>query len=406
MGLSGLENTTNELFGLAKRIYDNQIFDQEQRLTITYDALPSQTWDMRGAGWFGDAHLERSGSYKFINSSETLPQDTSEVNRQFIINTAEHVSTVSFTKDFLIRLVKGNAAFGDFTYKVEDLMRTSKKNLNQSCYIGPRMIRTTLTVNAVATTTLTVANAQYLHVGMFIDVYDAAATVLLANNVRIVSINGLTVVVSGAVTAVAGSTIFNHEENLATTTGKGFNSLPFQCDDGTDFNSVFEQLDRATFNAWRGNRIDAGGAPLTNDLLQRGQNTLYEVGGVEYMTDDYINFCHTDSIRRYVAIVLPQKRYINASKYDAGYEKPNALEWNGKEIMPDPDCGRRDWIMYNRRYGGKKELQPLEMESQFGGSTMKWKQGYVQGTVITYYSGNIGTSKCNANLIFRNLALL
>ncbi len=405
MGMAGLENTTSELFGLAKRIYGNEIIDQEQRHTITYDELTEMTWDMRGAGWFGDAHLERSGSYKFLNSQEALPQDTSEVNRQFIINTVEHAGDVSFTKDFLIRLIKGNASFGDFTYKVEDLMRTSKKNLNQACYIGPRMVRTTLTANTT-TTVLVVGTTQYLHVGMFIDIYDSTFTTLIKNNARVVSISGLSVTIDSAVTAVAGSSIFNHEENLSTTTGKGFNSLPFQCDDGTDFPTLFESLDRATYNAWRGNRIDAAGAPLTNDLLQRGQNTLYEVGGCDYMTEDYVNFCHLDSIRRYVAIVLPQKRYVNASKYDAGYEKPNALEWNGKTIIPDPDCGKRDWIMYNKRYGGKKELQPLEMESQFGGSTMKWKQGYLQGTVITYYSGNLGTNKSNANLIFRNLAIL
>lgn len=409
MGVAGAESVVNEIFGYAKRIYDNQIFDQEQRLTITYDELPSQSWNLRGAGWYGDAHLERSSSYKFQNSSETLPQDTSEVNRQFTITTVEHSATATFTKDFLTRLVGGNASFKDFTAKIEDLRLTARKNLNQSCYIGPRQIRTTLSANAaIGATTLSFVSAQYVHVGMFIDIYDSTGTVLLVNNNRINAITGTTITIATplAVNLLAGATIFLHEENLGTTTGKGFNSIAFQCDDGTDFPTLFENLDRATFGGWKGNRLDAANAPLTNDLLQRAQNTIYENGGCDYMAEDYVNLCNLESIRRYVTIVLPQKRYVNASKYDAGYEKPNALEWNGRKILADPDCPKREWFMINKRYSGKQELVPMELEGQFGGSTMKWKQGYLMGTIISYYSGNLGTSKPNSGLVIKNLAVL
>src|SRR5574342_410255 len=157
----GIEQVANELGALAKRIYDTGVIDTEQRLTITYDELPTKNWNIRGDGWYGDAHLIRS-----------------------------------------------------YTYKFEDLIRTEKKNLNQSCYIGPTQIRTSITAIVVPTTTFTVASTQYLHVGMQIDFYDATGTVLQQSNVQITNINGLTNTVNPAVNApvAAGSLIFLHEE--------------------------------------------------------------------------------------------------------------------------------------------------------------------------------------------------
>lgn len=402
----GIEQVANELGALAKRIYDTGVIDTEQRLTITYDELPTKSWNIKGDGWYGDAHLIRSSSYKFANPAENLPQDTFEVNRQFLIRNKEEFGQIPFTKDFLTKLIGGVTSFEDYTYKVEDLIRTEKKNLNQSCYIGPTMQRTTLTSSPAAVTSFTVASTQYLHVGMQIDIYDAAGAVLVQSNVQITGITGLTLSVTPAVTASSGDTIYLHEENVAAGSGKGLTSLSFQCDDGTDFSPIFENLSRIDFPTWRGNRIDAAGAPLTNDLLQRMQNAIRENAGNDYMTEDYVNFVHLDTVRRYIQIILPQKRYIDASKYDSGMEKPNMLEWNGKGIVIDPDCTKRDWFMINRAHSGKMEIAPLAVESMLGGTTMKWRNGFMQGVVVTYFSGNLGNNKPNSCLVTRNLATL
>jgi len=399
----GIETAFGELGALSKQIYDTGVIDQEQRLTITYDELPTKNWNIRGNGWFGDAHLVRSSSFKFAAETAPLAQDTTETSQQFTITNVEEFGNVTFTKNFLTKLIGGVTSFEDYTYKIEDLQKSCKKNLNQSCYIGPRNIRATVAAGVVGSPTFTISSTQYIFNGMFVDFYNAAATTLVQNNVQITAINGNTISVTPNVTLSAGDTIFLHEENLATTTGLGFNSIPDQCDDGTDFPVVFEGISRTTFPGWRGNRIDALNQVLTNDLLQKGQNTIYEVGGNDYMTEDYVNFVHMNSVRRYISIILPQKRYIDASKYDSGMEKPNMLEWNGKPIVIDPDCGKNDWIMYNRTHGGKMEIAPLALESMFGGTSMKWKSGYMQGVSVMYYSGNLGTNKCNSNLIFRNL---
>lgn len=404
-----IEEVLNELTGLAKPIFDNGVIDQEQRLTITYDALPTKEWNIRGRGFIGDAHLKRSSSFKFANPAESLPIETIETDRQFRVTTREMFGNVTFTKDFLVRLTGGETSFADYIFKIEDLIRSEKKNLNQSCYIGPRMIRTSITVGAaLGATAFTVANVQYLFPGMHIDVYDAAGTVLVAANVEIQSINSVTGVLTTSplpAAVVATNTIFLHEENLgAGTVGKGFVSLPFQADDGTDFPVDFEDISRLTFSVWRGNRIDVAGAPLTNDILQRAQNTLYEQAGNDYMTEDYVNFVHPDSIRRYLAIILPQKRYIDAKKYDSGMEKPGMLEWNGRPIMVDPDCAKRDWFMINRAHSGKVELSPLGIEKDFNNSAMKWKAGFMQGISVTYFSGNLGNDKPNSTVVIKNLA--
>lgn len=404
-----IEEVLNELTGLAKPIFDNGVIDQEQRLTITYDAIPEKEWNIRGRGFYGDAHLKRSSSFKFANPAESLPIETVETNRQFRVVTREMFGDVTFTKDFLVRLTGGETSFADYIFKIEDLIRSQRKNMNQSCYIGPRMIRTAVTVGGVlGATSVTVANIQYLFAGMHVDFYNAAGTLLTAGNVEIESINSVTGVLTTSplpAAVNATDTVFLHEENLgAGTTGKGFVSLPFQADDGTDFPVDFEEISRVTFSAWRGNRIDVTGAPLTNDILQRGQNTLYEQAGNDYMTEDYVNFVHPNSVRRYIAIILPQKRYVNAQKYDSGMEKPGMLEWNGKPIFVDPDCSKADWYMVNRAHSGKKELYPIGIEKEFNNAAMKWKSGFMQGITVTYFSGNLGNDKPNSTVVIKNLA--
>lgn len=406
-----IEDVFNELTGLAKPILDNGVIDQEQRLTITYDELPTMPWNIRGKGFYGDAHLKRSSSFKFANPSESLPEETIEIDRQFRVTTREMFGDVTFTKDFLTRLTGGEASFADYMFKVEDLMRSEKKNLNQACYIGPRMIRTTATaIAAIGATSFPVANLQYLFAGMRIDIYDSTGTTLKNSNLEIDTFTAgtLTVVLNAATpltTATAvGDMIFLHQENVgAGTQGKGFVSIPFQADDGTDFPVDFEELSRVTFPAWRGNRLDAAGAPLTNDLLQQGQNLLYENAGNDYMTEDYINFVHPATVRRYLQIILPQKRYVNASNYDSGMEKPNMLEWNGRGIKIDPDCPKRNWYMVNKAHSGKVELYPLGVEKEFNGAAMKWKTGFMQGVTVTYFSGNTGNDKPNSTVGILNL---
>lgn len=403
---AGIEEVANELGALAKRIYDTGVLDQEQRLTPTYDALPTKSWNIKGDGWYGDAHLKRSSSYKFANPKEALPQDTYEVSKQFTIRNVEMQGTVTFTKDFLMKLVGGVTSFEDYTYKIEDLHRTMKKNLNQACYIGPTMVRTALTSSPAGATTATVGSVQYLHVGMFVDIYDTTGVTLVEDNVEITGISGLTLTFGRAITATATDNVYLHEENLSAGTGKGFASLPNQCDDGTAYSVTFEGLSRTTYPAWRGVYLSAGGAALTNDLLQKLQNSIREQGGNDYQTEDYVNFVHMDSVRRYISIILPQKRYIDASKYDAGVEKPieNALEWNGKGIVVDPDTPKASWLMINRAHSGKMEIAPLGVESMLGGTSMKWRSGYVQGVVVSYYSGALGNNKPNSCAILTTLA--
>ena len=401
----GIEEVANELGALAKRIYDTGVIDTEQRLTITYDELPVKNWNIKGDGWYGDAHLKRSSSYKFANPKENLPQDTVEQNKQFLIRNVEMFGLVPFTKDFLMKLVGGVTSFEDYTFKIEDLLRTQKKNLNQAVYIGPVMARCALTTAPAPSVNFDVDSTQYIHIGMFIDIYTAAGA-LQVSNVEITGIVGLTLTVSVAVTAGITDIVYLHEENVAAGTGKGLIGLPFQCDDGSFFATMFEGLDRALYPSWRGNVIDATNGPLTNDLLQKGQNEILTASGSDYMTEDYVNFVHPDSIRRYLQIVLPQKRYIDATKYDAGMSKPNMLEWNGKPIVIDPDCVKTSWFMYNRAHGGKMEIAPLAVDSMLGGTSMKWRSGYMQGVSVTYYSGNLGINKPNTCLEIVNLKAL
>ncbi len=405
MGL-GIEEVANEIGGLSKRIYDTGVLDQEQRLAKTYKSLPTKNWNLKGDGWYGDAHLIRSSSFKFKNPKEGIAQETTETSKQFNIASTEVEGNVTFTKDFMMKLVGGVTSFEDYTFKIEDLHRSMTKHLNQSCYIGPTNVHGVLSSSPAAATTATVVSTQYLWVGMFVDIFDTTGATLVEDNVQITGISGLTLTFGRAITATATDKIYMHEENVGTSAGKGFISLPNQCDDGTAFSVTFEGLSRTTYPAWRGVYVDASSAALSNDFLQKMQNSIYEQGGNSYQEEDYVNYVHLDSVRRYISIIVPQKRYIDASKYDSGIEKPveGALEWNGKQIIVDPDCPKNSWLMINRAHSGKMEIAPLGVESMLGGTSMKWKSGYTQGVTILYYNGAIGNNKPNSCAIGVNLA--
>ncbi len=397
----GIEEVVNEALGLLKNIYDSGVIDQEQRLTKTYDTLSEKPWDLRGNGWTGAAHLKRSSSYKFANEKEGIPQDTHEVSKQFNIDTVEMFGDVSFTKKFLSKLATGNAGFADFTFKIEDLIKTQRKNLNQAVYIGPKMTRAVLTSSPSASTSFTVDNVQYIHIGMQCDIYNSST--LVEGNFEVVGISGLTVTVDRPVTATSGYQLYLHEEFLNAGTGKGMTSFGQITDDTTNHPATFEGIDRSVYNSWKGNRIDAASAPLTNDLLQKAANLLHTASGHDYMTESYSNYVHPDTIRRYLAIILGQKRFVDASKFDSGMEKPEMLTWNGRPLVIDVDATKNSWFMIHKEFVGKKELSPLSVESDFGGARMKWRSGYMQGVILTYFSGQIGTSKPNANLVIDNL---
>jgi hypothetical protein len=401
----GPEVVANELTGLAKRVYATGVVDQEQRLAITYEKLGEKSWNPAGAGWVGDAHLERSSSWKFSNPTEPIAEETTETSQQFTITTKQMDGNSTFTKDFMVKLVGGQTSFADYTYKLDDLRKSMAKNQNQACYIGPTMIRTTVAANAGPATTFTVVNNQYLFIGEYIDITNASDVIQIAN-AKITLISGTTITVDQTVTVTSGWRIYHRQEDLNPGTGKGLASLAQICDDTTSYNATFENISRTTYPQWRGIRSDQSGNPLSNDVLQAGQNLILTTSGLDYMTGSYMNFVHPDSVRRYLNIVLPQKRYIDASKYDSGMEKPDMLEWNGRGIVVDPDCGKRDWYMINTDHVGKMELYPLGLESAFGGSNMKWKSGYMQGTSLFYYSGQVGADRCNCNLLITNLQAL
>lgn len=399
----GPEQVANELSGLSKIIYSTGVVDQEQRSTVTYDKLPVKNWNPSGSGWVGDAHFERSSSFKFSNPTEPIAEEYTEISQQFTITSKQMDGNSAFTKDFLVKLVGGVTSFGDYTYKLDDLRLSMQKNLNQGCYIGPTMLRATIPANAGPVNTFAISNTQYLFQGEYIDIYDAGGVLQIPNR-KITLISGNNITIDGAaVNVVAGWQIFHRMENLNSGSGKGIVSLPQICDDTTAFAATFENISRNTFPGWRGIVQDEAGNPLTNDILQEAANSILTTSGIDYMTGNYLNFVHPDMIRRMLPIVLTLKRYINASKYDTGMEKPNMLEFNGKGIVVDPDCGRRDWYMINTDHVGKMELFPLGVESQFGGSAMKWKSGYMQGISLFYFSGQVGSDRNNCNCVIKNL---
>lgn len=237
------------------------------------------------------------------------------------------------------------AFISEMTYEMEQGLIDLKNDVNRQLFWDGRGDLAVLSANAVASPTITVTGrtasedgSKYLDAGMVVDIVSTAG-VVKASAVTIVSVTGTstaTVVLNAAVTAASGDIVvrsgaFNNEIQGILTQLDGQTTTVFN-------------IDRATYQATRGNSVDALSAQMSLNLIQQTVNEARRRGGGK-LSAVYSDF---DSERFYHKLLIADKRYVQKDmEGDGTFSRKGEmyLSYMGAPWVADKDCPRATYFL-------------------------------------------------------------
>jgi hypothetical protein len=388
--------------GALKRVYANNTARMQnlEHRAIDEIAKSARKLSPGGEGYFGSINDYGNESVGALNEGEQFRTIDAEHYDQFKVLPKFNYAPVEITG------VVAKAAEGDdesFVNVVLDALERARERLlkdeNRQFYgLGNGLMASPSANAASNVTSFAVDSAQYLRANMVVDIYNGATKTV--DSIRISDVDKVAGVVYfatsiGVALVTTDQIVKENIRDSALSDGKEMMGLRGIVDDGTDL-TTFQNLSAAANRIWRGRRIDASGANLTSDLLQRLLDDVEVLSGE--VADTYI--MHKKQRRKYLDIVMPQKRY-NDQSLDAGFQK---VSFNGTELWLDNDCQDDRVYIIKKSLIEKFELCPLEM-GQHDGSD-KWLRASNFDKFQSYWRHycNLGTSKRNAHGVIVGLA--
>lgn len=242
----------------------------------------------------------------------------------------------------------------------------------------------------VASATIVVDNVQYLRPNMVIDIFDTLGGTKQAGprTIQSVTISTNTIVLDAVVTVSdLGILVKTGVQDNAPVDGKEYTGLA-RIIDTTINGATLQNINRSTYPEYQSNIIDAGGAPTSQDQLQRLMNRIMILGGEN---PNKIVSRH-GVYRSFVGTSIVQTRYQD-DKLKTGHV---SLTWNGLEWVLDKDCQIKTVYMLNTdpKYLAKYAIKELDLADADGKEINKLP-GFDKyyGYYIAYM--NIGSRKPN-----------
>lgn len=384
----------SSIAGALKRVYGQYQVQQNLAHKAIDEIAKSLTkYSPGGEGYFGAINDYGNESVGAITESESFRTIDNEHYAQWKVNPKVLVAPIEFSG---LSAAAADSDEESFVSIVVDALDMAKERLlkdenRQFFGLGTGLLAVPTGVVASDATSFLVASAQYLRANMVIDIYNGATKTVDSKRILDVDKVAGRVVFSTSLGAALNATSELVKENIrdsAPTDGKEMMGLRGIVDDGTDL-TTFENISAADSRIWRGRRIDASGANLTSDLLQRLLDDVEVLGGLA--PDTLIT--HQRQRRKYLDIVVPQKRYMDG-KMDAGFMK---LSFNGIDMFLDSDCQSDTVYALVKKHIQKYELEALGMGKHEGSDTFLRKINADAFQAYWRHYCNFGTGKRNAH---------
>ncbi len=390
-----MATTLSSISGALKRVYDDYVENQQNLKARAMDEIAKslEKYNPGGDGFFGAINESGNESVGAINETESFRTIDNENYSQYKVSPKVLVAPIEFSG------LSSKAADADdeaFVAVVIDALdkareRLSKDENRQFYGLGTGLMATPTGVVASDEVSFAVDSAQYLRANMVIDILQS--TTKTVDSIRISDVDKVNNIVFfatslGAALNATSELIKENIRDSAPSDGKEMIGLRGIVDDATDL-TTFENLDASAKRIWRGLRIDASSANLTSDLLQRLLDDVSVLGGEE--PDTLI--MHTKQRRKYLDLVVPQKRYQEQSM-DTGFRK---LSFNGIELWLDIDCQDDTVYAIKKSMIRKYEVQPMEMGTHDGSDRFLRKVNSDVFQAYWRHYCNFGTSKRNAH---------
>lgn len=180
-----------------------------------------------------------------------------------------------------------------------------------------------------SSTSLTVDNAQYLKVGMLIDLWDGSTKDV--DGIEITAISGTTITLASAQTWADNAAVTRKGVASSATAGTDMMGLLGIVDDGT-FVSTLQNIARSGNPHWQAANIqDSVGSWTTNDVIQDALDDIDDQGGEE--PDVIIT---TRQVRTSIARqLLSMRRFTKPFRLEGGFR---AIDYEGIPVVADSEC--------------------------------------------------------------------
>lgn len=392
------DTNLTSIAGALKNVYDNYIEDQQNLKHRAIDEIAKSraNYNPGGLGYFGAINDYGNESVGAINEEEQFRTIDSEHYAQWKVTPKVLVAPIQFSGLVAAAADDDDEAFANIVVEALDKARERllKDENRQFFGYGQGVLTSPAGAALSNVTSFSVSSAQYLRANMVLDIFTSTGGTAKISSLRIQDVdkinNVLYFAASIAASAVATTDVLVKENILdsAASDGKEAMGLRGIVDDGTDL-TTFENITTSSNYIWRARRIDASSANLTSDLLQRLLDDVPVLGG----EDPDTIIMHQKQRRKYLDIVVPQKRYADG-EMDSGFKK---LSFNGMELWLDQDCQDDTVYAIKKTMIRKFELKPMGMGAHEGSDQFLRLSNYDVFQAYWRHYVNYGTSKRNAH---------
>lgn len=330
---------------ILKEVYEPRVRDQLQSEIITLSRIQKTSEGVESDAIGGrfvrfGVRVQRNQGIGARNEMEALPNPKTQDYRSSNLKLAYLYGAIQLSGQ-LFELAESNVqAFASvLDQEMEGIREGLKKDTNRQTY-GTNTGILAVATGAGSTTTFVTTNAQYLEIGMFIDLYNStdtnSANVLANANVQITNITAA----AGVSTVTFGTTVTSTATGFfLTRTGSrskemlGFEQIIAGLTNTNVLGDGTGALFGITHATWTGNMDSTAGAisegriiNLIDLIRQRGGTTT-------------VGFCSLGVRRAYANLLEQQRRYVNTTTFTGGFKGiAFTTDYGDVPLIADFDC--------------------------------------------------------------------
>lgn len=330
---------------ILKEVYEPRVRDQLQSEIVAISRLEKTSEGVESDAIGGKyvrfaVRVQRNQGIGYRNEMEALPTPRTQDYRSAQIRLAYGYGAIQLSgQAFELGQTNAQAFASILDQEVEGMKEGLRRESNRQVY------GTSTGILAVAssgtTTTFVTNNAQYLEVGMYVDVYDAtdtnSANVLNNANVLISDISGptggnYTITFATAVVAVAVG-------DFITRTGSrskepvGFEQITAGLTNTNALGNGTGALYGITHNVWSGN-VDSTAGTISEGRMINLIDLIRTRGG-----QTTVAFTSLGVRRAYANLLEQQRRYVNTTEFKGGFSGISfTTDYGDLPIVADGDC--------------------------------------------------------------------
>lgn len=311
--MAGAATTMTVVDGVLKEIYEARVRDQLNNEAIALRRIEKSSegvsHDVGGKYVAFPIRTRRNHGVGARNENEALPDPRSQVYKAARINLAYLYGALSLTGQTMeLADTKEQAFVSILDAEIDGLKQTLVKDTNRQMYGSSDGALATATADGA--NTFNVASAQYLEVGMVIDVWDPTFATPRIQARNVTAIAGLTVTYDGADGTISNNDIVTRTasqqrekigfKQIIATSGQLYNVNP------------------ATEPVWTSTVDSAGGVnrPLSEGLMIKLVDSIRTAGGGV----PTVIFTSLGVRRAYFQLLSQQRRYNDTTEFAGGFK--------------------------------------------------------------------------------------